>query len=1068
MVTNMQKLQSTEKHLSQIPALQLLMNMGYQYLSPSEALKERARSRNSVLLENILREQLKKFNQISYKGKNYFFSEENIQSAIHKLKNIKYDGLLSTNETVYDLLTLGTALEQNIEGDQGSFDLHYIDWKNIENNVFHVTAEFAVERYRSLETARPDIVLFVNGIPLVVIECKAPEIDIDEAISQMIRNQTETYIPKLFIYAQLLIGTNKNEIKYSTVGASKPFWGYWRELEDQENTVQELANHSLTEKQKRILFSDEFTHLKPHFDQMEQTGIRQLTEQDKVLFSLCRHERLLELIYKFTIFDNGVKKIARYQQYFVIRQALIRVMQRDPENRRQGGMIWHTQGSGKSLTMVWLARNLALQKELIPNPRIVLVTDRDDLDKQLKNTFAACGLHPERARSGKDLMQLVSENDASIITTIINKFDKALKYKNYREMSDNIFMLVDESHRTNFGNLAARMRQMFPNACYLGFTGTPLLKKEKNNFAKFGGLIEPHYSINRALADKVVVPLLYEGRHVEMRIDQQAIDLWFDRHTQGLTLEQKRDLKKKYARSEMLNKTDQVIYMRAFDMSENYRENWQGTDVKFKAQLVAPNKASALKYHEYLNEIGYVTSEVIISAPDKREGYDDVDDEPTDAVVRFWNKMMNRYGSEAKYNKQIVNQFKNGDDPEILIVVDKLLTGFDAPRNTVLYLCRKLREHTLLQAIARVNRLYEKKDFGFIIDYASVLGELDKAIHLYSALENYDATDLESTLFSIQSEISRLPQRYSDLWDIFKTVKNQYDEEAYERLLSDKALRDEFYQRLTEFGKTLAIAFASEQFMENIEDHKLLRYKNDLRRFEKMRLAVKKRYAEIINYQDYEPKIKKLLDTHVHANEVLPLNEPIDIFDNHGLEVRESQAVYQIETVAAQADAIAHATRRMITEKMVEDPAFYEKFSKLIQQAIDDFKLERISDLEYLNLSKEISKSVSEKRHDDIPAPLQNKPNAIAFYGVIKPIIDTSKDHNNIAEKIALAIDNILAKHWKVDFWNDIDAQHAVKNDIDDFLFDEIKHHHEIDLTEEQIDLILQKTLQVAKNRMKS
>src|SRR3989339_406488 len=187
MVTNMQKLQSTEKHLSQIPALQLLMNMGYQYLSPSEALKERARSRNSVLLENILREQLKKFNQISYKGKNYFFSEENIQSAIHKLKNIKYD-------------------------------------------VFHVTAEFAVERYRSLETARPDIVLFVNGIPLVVIECKAPEIDIDEAISQMIRNQTETYIPKLFIYAQLLIGTNKNEIKYSTVGASKPFWGYWREL----------------------------------------------------------------------------------------------------------------------------------------------------------------------------------------------------------------------------------------------------------------------------------------------------------------------------------------------------------------------------------------------------------------------------------------------------------------------------------------------------------------------------------------------------------------------------------------------------------------------------------------------------------------------------------------------------------------------------------------------------------------------------------------------------------------------------------------------------------------------
>ena len=228
------------------------------------------------------------------------------------------------------------------------------------------------------------------------------------------------------------------------------------------------------------------------------------------------------------------------------------------------------------------------------------------------------------------------------------------------------------------------------------------------------------------MADGAIVPLLYEGRMVELEQNQAAIDIWFERHTQGLTDQQKADLKKKYARAEMLNKAEQVIYMRAFDISEHYRQNWQGTG--FKAQLVAPNKAAALRYKAFLDELGAVTSEVIISPPDEREGFDEIDaEESADAVVAFWQRMMKRYGSEEDYNKQIVNAFKFGDEPEILIVVDKLLTGFDAPRNTVLYLARRLKDHSLLQAIARVNRLYEDesgskaKDFGYVIDYVGVL-----------------------------------------------------------------------------------------------------------------------------------------------------------------------------------------------------------------------------------------------------------------------------------------------------------------------------------------------------------
>lgn len=318
-----------------------------------------------------------------------------------------------------------------------------------------------------------------------------------------------------------------------------------------------------------------------------------------------------------------------------------------------------------------------------------------------------------------------------------------------------------------------------------------------------------------------------------MEQNQSAIDLWFERHTADLSKEQKADLKKKYARAEMLNKADQVIYMRAFDISEHFRANWQGTG--FKAQLVAPGKQAALKYQQFLQEIGTVTTEVVISGPDTREGHDEVDEGPTDEVGKFWDKMMKRFGSEEEYTKQIINQFKYGDDPEILIVVDKLLTGFDAPRNTVLYLCRTLREHTLLQAIARVNRLYEGKEFGYIIDYASVLGELDKALTMYEAFEGFDEDDLAGTLTSINEEVFKLPQRYSDLWDLFKAVKNSKDEEAYEVLLADDELREEFYECLSAYSKSLAIALSSEQFIMSSDEKKLQTYKNDLKTFSELK-----------------------------------------------------------------------------------------------------------------------------------------------------------------------------------------------------------------------------------------
>lgn len=1069
----MESFRFDEKYLSQIPALQVLVNLGYRYLTPAETLGARGGKAGNVVLEEILREQLKKSNRIQHKGGSYLFSEENIQSAIQRLKNVKYDGLLKTNEAVYDLLTLGVALEQSVEGDQKSFTLNYVDWRNPQNNVYHVAAEFAVERSRSVETCRPDVVLFVNGIPFAVIECKSPKIEVAQAISQTIRNQRDEYIPRLFTYAQMLLAVNKNEARYATAGTPAKFWSKWKE-EVADAELVPLLERPLPESVKASLFDLALTELGVREEPAPYLVGRQVTEQDRALYALCRPERLLEMAWAYTVFDGGVRKIARYQQVFAIREVLARVRQTDDSGKRRGGIVWHTQGSGKSLTMVMLARALALEPS-IRNPRIVLVTDRVDLDKQLGNTFAACGLSPDRADSGRHLVELVSDGKAHIVTTLVHKFDKALAYKKFSDASPDIFVLVDETQRTQLGSYSARMRQMFPNACYIGFTGTPLLTREKSDVAKFGGVIHT-YAIDQAVADGAIVPLLYEGRMVELEQNQVAIDIWFERHTQGLTDQQKADLKKKYARAEMLNKAEQVIYMRAFDISEHYRQNWQGTG--FKAQLVAPNKMAALRYKAFLDELGAVSSEVIISPPDEREGFDEIDaDESADAVVAFWQRMMKRYGSEEDYNKQIVNAFKFGDEPEILIVVDKLLTGFDAPRNTVLYLARRLKDHSLLQAIARVNRLYEDesgskaKDFGFIIDYVGVLGELDQALTTYSALEGFEAVDLEGALSSILGEIKALPQRHAELWDLFKTVKNRQDEEAFEQLLGDEKLRAEFYERLSAYAKTLAIALSSERFVTDTPEQKLRAYKNDLKRFVNLKAAVKLRYAESVDYRDFEPRIQKLLDTHISASEVVQLNAPVNIFDEAAFQkVVEDQGAGSEKSLGAKADTIAHATKRAITERLEQDPAFYEKFSKLIQQAIDDYRAKRLSDLEYLQRVKEIKDAVVSRRGDDLPPELKGDADAAAVYGLLRPFV---ANHSGDAEQAqidatqaALAVWKIFRRNRKVGYWDDLDAQRRTMNEIDDYLYDELKGARGIALSTEEMDEIIDKAMQLARHRM--
>jgi type I restriction enzyme R subunit len=1058
----------TEKHLSQLPALHLLQKMrpSWRLLTKAEVDRERGTKRSNVFLDGILKNSLARINRIELRGRAYAFTESGLAEAVERLKRPRPSGLLRINQELTDFLLLGTSVEQTVDGTTRAFQLKFIDWETPQNNVFHASAEFDVEREHTSETRRPDIVLFVNGIPFVAIECKGPSIDQDQAVSQQIRNQQDGEIPGFYRTVQLLIATNKNVVRYGTVGTPASLWSKWQELEDREDEVAAAINARFDADEVKRTFADGFREDRAAYEARYEYGGRLVTEQDRVLWALSRPERLLDLVRRFTIFDGGEKKIARYQQFFAVLKILRRVTgERDEDGRRKGGVAWQTQGSGKSLTMVFLARALGLERS-IADPRIVLVTDRIDLDEQLEGTFKACGLEPYRASTGRNLLDLVAREKRAVITTLINKFDTALNVRDFADRSQDVFLLVDEGHRSQYGRLHARMQKIFPNGCYLGFTGTPIFRADKSTVAKFGGLIEGTvYAIDQAVKDKAVVPLLYEGRHVDQRVDETGIDAWFERVCAGLSEDVKADLKRKYARTARLFQTEQTIAMIAFDVSEHFRRTWKGTG--FKGQLVAPSKRAAVMYKKSLLDIGVVSSEVIISPPDDREGEERIDEPSSDEVKRFWKTMMERYGDESTYNSRIIEAFKKREDPEILIVVSKLLTGFDAPRNTVLYLARPLKEHNLLQAIARVNRVAEGKDYGYIIDYCSVIGELNHALSSYSALEGFDEADLTGTVTSVKSEIEKLGQRHSELWDVFRGVANANDEEALERHLADQARRDEFYDRLNTFSRTLAIAFSSHEFTnDSSNERRVAGYRNDLQRFENLRRAVRTRYQDAVDYGQYRKRIEKLLDTYVVADDVRPITDLVNIFDENAF----NAAVTSQGSAASRADTIAHATKRVIDERWEEDPTFYRRFSELIRQVIEDFLAKRISDLEYLNRVRDIRDQMVRRDTTDLPKPVREDPLTRAFYGCIQETL-RSVDGERPAGIEAISVDaarcivEIIKTHRRVDWAASADVENAIKNDIDDYVFDVIRGEHSLAISPERIDTLVDQLLMIARRQ---
>uniref|UniRef100_A0A486XIU6 Type I restriction enzyme endonuclease subunit n=1 Tax=Rheinheimera sp. BAL341 TaxID=1708203 RepID=A0A486XIU6_9GAMM len=1004
-----------EEYSAKLPALALMTNLGWSFLSPDEALAARSGKQDEVVLRQILRSELQK-RRFTFAGKTYPLSDKAIDNLVAEVCSPALnEGLLTANERLYNHLLYGISVTEFVDGKKANPTISLIDWQNPANNSFVFTEEFSVTKADGVESRRPDIVCFVNGIPLVVIEAKRPDgyaakgskkgPTIDEGISQTLRNQRHDEIPLLFAYSQLLLSINGNEGRYGTCGTPQKFWAAWREEDIADAEMYALKNKKLTQQQLATLFSHRPAADLDWYQGLLAGGELAVTGQDQLLISLLSPARLLEMTRYFTLFDKKAGKIvARYQQVFGIKRLIERINTRSSSGGREGGVIWHTTGSGKSFTMVFLSKALILHDSL-KQCRIVVVTDRVDLETQLSKTFASGGelaakkdKEAAMATSGKRLAEQIGKGTERIIFSLIQKFNSATKLPECINTSADIIVLIDEGHRSQGGENHIRMKQALPNAAFVAFTGTPLLKDDKTT-NKFGPIVHA-YTMQRAVEDQTVTPLLYEERIPDLDVNERAIDSWFERITAGLSDEQKADLKRKFAQKGQVYGAEDRIRLIALDIANHFDKN---IEEGLKGQLACDSKASAIKYKKYLDEAGLFESAVLMSPPDTREGNTDVDETTAPEVTQWWKANVGNQDEQA-YTKHLIERFDKDDSLKMLIVVDKLLTGFDEPKNAVLYIDKPLKEHNLIQAIARVNRLHPLKKFGLLIDYRGILSELDTTIQKYQDLASrtqggYDINDIAGLYSQMSTEYKRLPQLYKQLWTIFDGVKNKNDIEQLRQVLIPKIedrhgelvdvnlkVREDFYEALTAFASCLKVALQSATFFEDksFSDDDRRHYKETIKQFSSLRQLVQQDAGEKVDYDQYAEQVKKLLDKHVVGVEV---KEPGGVYEVGKMGQKPEPEDWNEDKTRNETDIIKTRVTRMIEQELRDDPYAQEAFSKLLRQAIEEAAKLFDHPLKQYMLFREFEEQVKERRLNDIPDTFAGNQHAQAYFGVFKKIL---------------------------------------------------------------------------------
>jgi len=997
-----------EEYSAKLPALVLLSNLKWNYLNPDEALAARGGRLDEVVLVDVLRKELAK-RRFVFAGEEHSLSSKSIDYLVAELCSPALnEGLGVANERLYNHLLYGITVSEFLkDGRKASPTIPIINWQDFDRNAFHVSEEMSVQRAGAAGTRRPDIVCFVNGLPLVVVEAKRPDghgkrgPTVEEGVSQNLRNQRNDEIPRLFAYSQLLLSISGVDARYATQGTARKFWGPWREEEFSDAEMLELKNQPLGEAARDALFEARPQAL-DWYESLRKGGELALTVQDRALIGLLSRDRLREMLRYFILFDKKAGKVvARYQQVFGIKQ-LLRQIQKKERGSRQGGVVWHTTGSGKSYTMVFLSKALILH-EALKQCRLVLVTDRIDLEKQLSKTFASGGelagkkdMAEALVSSGKKLARKIGQGNERILFSLIQKFNTATKLPECHNDSSDIIVLVDEGHRSHGGENHTRMKQALPNAAFIAFTGTPLLKDDKTT-GKFGPIVHA-YTMQRAVEDKAVTPLLYEERIPDLDVNERAIDSWFDRITAGLTEEQKTDLKKKYAKKGQIYSSEDRIRLISLDIASHFTNN---IDDELKGQLACDSKSTAIKYKEFLDDTGLFESAVVMSPPDTREGNEEVDEAKQPEVARWWKDNVGGQ-SEKDYTEAVVDRFEKDEKLKLLIVVDKLLTGFDEPRNTVLYIDKPLKEHNLIQAIARVNRLHPKKQFGLLIAYrGGILEELDTTIAKYQDLATrtqggYDIDDIDGLYHQMSTEYKKLPGLYQKLWDIFRHVSNKQDNEQLRQVLvprlqevdgelvdENQKVRDDFFAALSEFAACLKVALQSASFFEDksFTETDRLHYKETLKQFTSLRQVAKQDAGQSVDYDEYSDQVKKLMDRHVVGVEI---KEPKGAYEVARMGHKQQPEKWSEEKTRNETDIIKTRVAKTIEQNLQDDPYAQESFSHLLRRVIEEAEQLFDSPLKQFFLFREFEEQVEKRALPDIPDSIQGRKLAQAFYGVFK------------------------------------------------------------------------------------
>lgn len=964
--------------------------------------------------EDLLREFLKR------QG----YSEVLIDKAVNELKKAagnQSQTLYETNRDVYSLLRYGARVRPNLG--ETTRTVYFIDWQNPANNHFAIADEVSFTSHRSGKTKRPDLVLYVNGIAIGVFEFKRSSVSLLEGIRQNIGNQRREWIQEFFTTIQFIFAGNDTEgLRYGTIETTEEYYLEW----------------SKTDKS----FSDVTNRL------------------DRQLAQICNKERFLELVHDFVVFDSGIKKVPRHNQYFAVKAAQNYV--RDGKS----GIIWHTQGSGKSLTMVWLAKWI---KENIDNGRILILTDRIELDEQIEKVFKGVSENIYRAQRGIDLINELNRTEKSIICSLVHKFGRIDDSQNVDQYiadlrnslpSDfsakgNLFVFVDECHRTHTGKLHQAMKELLPNATFIGFTGTPLLKKDKTNSLLTWGPYIHTYKYDEAVKDHVVLDLRYEARRVAQRItSKEKIDEWFEERTKGLTDFAKAQLKRRWGTMQSLLSSASRLEKIVFDILDDFYKKPRLASGRGNAMLVASSIYEACQYYEIFISKGFEKCAVVTSyTPNALD--------TNSREYRVYQQMLEYWGENdvAAFERKVKKLFvEEPAQMRLLIVVDKLLTGFDAPPATYLYIDQKMQDHGLFQAICRVNRLHtEDKEYGYIVDYRDLFQKLEKAVIDYTsgAFENFDSEDviglLKDRFEESKKTLEDLLQSMRGLCEPVEPPKGLTEYIKYfcgdidnpYSLKENEFKRLKLYKLVAKLLRAYAdVANELDQLGYDEDQQKAL--EREIKYYEQIARDVKLASGDYIDLKAYEPAMRTLMDRYISAGESEQLADLtdkglVDLLIEKGVEIDQELKEKQIlQEKEALAEAIVNNIRRLITDEMPNNPKYYQRMSELLEELIRRKQEEDMAYKEYLQSLAKLAKIAKNPSESNSYPSWTNTPALRALY-------------DNLPERLRAKAQElhqtILAERqdsWRVHPLRERALKNVVKSVLKDITSDELENIFEV------------------------